>query len=97
MDQLNEQCLHRLVITNRERVALEGVLAVDSFDAREIILDTELGMMAIRGEDLNIKQLDLEDGRLFVEGLVKAIDYLENSLAASGKGRAKGLFNRLFS
>lgn len=92
----NEQCLHRIVITNREQVALEGVIHVDSFDDREIILETELGMMAIRGEDLHIKQLSLDDGQLSVEGVVKAVDYLEGSIVGAGKNRNKGFFNRIF-
>lgn len=92
----NEQCLHRIVITNREQIALEGVIHVDSFDDREIILETELGMMAIRGEDLHIKQLSLDDGQLSVEGVVKAVDYLEGGIATAGKNRNKGFFNRIF-
>lgn len=97
MNQPREQCLHRIVVTNREQVALEGVIHVDSFDDQEIILETELGMMAIRGEDLHIKQLSLDDGQLSVEGMVKAVDYLEGGLVSAGKSRKKGLFNRLFS
>jgi sporulation protein YabP len=97
VNQSQEQCLHRIVITNREQVALEGVIHVDSFDDQEVILETELGMMAIRGEDLHIKQLSLDEGKLSVEGMVKAIDYLEGGLANVGKSRSKGLFSRIFS
>ncbi len=96
MNQSHEQCLHRIVITNREQVTLEGVIHVDSFDDQEIILETELGMMAIRGEDLHIKQLSLDEGQLSVEGVVKAVDYLEGGLGAAGKNRNKGFFNRVF-
>jgi|LSQX01.1.fsa_nt_gb sporulation protein YabP len=97
MNQSQEQCLHRIVITNREQVALEGVIHVDSFDDQEIILETELGMMAIRGDDLHIKQLSLDNGQLSVEGVVRAVDYLEGGLTGAGKSRKKGFINRLFS
>lgn len=97
MNQSNEQCLHRIVITNREQVSLEGVIHVDSFDDQEIILETELGMMAIRGEELHIKQLSLDNGQLSVEGVVRAVDYLEGGLVNAGKGRKRGFINRLFS
>ncbi|NLW16766.1 MAG: sporulation protein YabP [Firmicutes bacterium] len=97
MNQLPEQYLHRIVITNRELVALEGVIHVDSFDDQEVILETELGMMAIRGEDLHIKQLSLDEGKLSVEGMVKAVDYLDGGIVQAGKKRSKGLFQRLFS
>ena len=85
------------MVTNREQVALDGVIHVDSFDDREIILETELGMMAIRGEDLHIKQLSLDDGHLNVEGVVRTVDYLEGGVVPGGKNRSKGFFNRLFS
>lgn len=96
MNQSHEQCLHRIVVTNREQIALEGVIHVDSFDDREVILETELGMMAIRGEDLHIKQLSLDDGKLNVEGVVRTVEYLEGGLVTAGKNRSKGFFNRIF-
>ncbi|MGI5823493.1 MAG: YabP/YqfC family sporulation protein, partial [Dethiobacteria bacterium] len=40
---------HRLVIDNRERLEITGVLNVDSFDDQEIVLETEQGLLAMRG------------------------------------------------
>ncbi len=34
---------HQLVLAERERLTLDGVIHVESFDDREIVLDTELG------------------------------------------------------
>ena len=95
MNQLNEHPLHQVTVSNREQVAVEGVIHVDSFDDREVILETELGMMAIRGEDLHIKQLNLEDGHLSIEGVVKTVDYLEDGLVVGGKSRNKGWLQRI--
>ena len=61
---------HRLVIENRQHTDINGVLHVDSFDDQEIILETEQGLLAVRGEDLHIKQLNLEQGELLIEGLI---------------------------
>lgn len=96
MNQPNEQHLHRIVITSREQATVEGVIHVDSFDDQEIILETDLGMMGIRGEDLHIKQLSLDEGYLSIEGVIKTVDYLEDGMVSSGRGKRKGLFDRLF-
>lgn len=66
---------HSLQIVNREQVTVQGVLAVESFDDEEIILETEMGMLTLRGEELHIKQLDLESGKFAVEGFVNSLVY----------------------
>lgn len=96
VNQPIEQHLHRIVVTSREQATVEGVIHVDSFDDREIILETDLGMMGIRGEDLHIKQLSLDEGYLSIEGVIKTVDYLEDGLVGSSKGKRKGLLDRLF-
>ncbi len=95
MNQAMESAVHRIVVTNREQATVEGVIHVDSFDDSEIILETDLGMMAIRGEDLHIKQLSLDEGHLSIEGVVKTVDYLEDGIGG-GRAKSKGLLDRLF-
>lgn len=96
MNQPNEQHLHRIVITSREQATVEGVIRVDSFDDQEIILETDLGMMGIRGEDLHIKQLSLDEGYLSIEGVIKTVEYLEDGMVGSARGKHKSFFDRLF-
>lgn len=66
---------HSLSITNREQAQVQGVLSVESFDDEEIILETDLGMLTIRGEELAIKQLDLETRRFAVDGYIMSCTY----------------------
>lgn len=85
---------HELTLTNREQVQISGVLHLATFDDEQIVLDTELGTLTVKGEDLHIKQLDLDAGRLSVEGLVTSVAY------GPGKGRlgrqkGRGLLDRL--
>jgi len=87
---------HRVTITNREQAVVEGVVHVEKFDEEEIVIETDLGMMAIRGEDLHIKEISLEQGRMVVDGAVRSIDYLEDSVRA-GKGKGRGWIERIFS
>lgn len=87
---------HRVVITNREQIQIYGVLHVDSFDDAEIILETDLGLLALQGEELHIKQLDLDQGRLEIEGIVKSMDYVEEMGLNGIRKKGKGFFERVF-
>lgn len=88
---LEEQ--HEISIVNREFVTIKGVIHVDSFDAEEIVLDTDLGLLTIKGEDLHIKQLNLEQGNFCVEGLITALQYSAGGRLKGRKG--KGFLDRL--
>lgn len=82
---------HRLVMENRETIALTGVQKVQSFDPKEIILETELGILSIKGEQLGIKQLNLEESLVDIEGYVSALIYHR-----SGGSSRQGLMQRIF-
>lgn len=84
---------HEVVLTNREKLTIKGVNNVDSFDEKEIILQTDLGVLSLKGENLQIKQLDLEQGCFAVEGLITSLQY-----SVSGRDirdRGKGFLERL--
>jgi|SRR5690606_27925574 len=83
---------HQLALKNRERLAVEGVLNVDSFDPREIVLQIEDGMLTIRGEGLQIRELNVEAATLVVEGRVQSMEYGGEGAAAKGKGLLARLF-----
>ncbi|MCL6451291.1 MAG: sporulation protein YabP [Acetobacteraceae bacterium] len=86
---------HEVSIINREQVTIKGVVNVESFDDEEVILGTEVGTLAIRGEDLHIRQLDLAQGSFAVEGLVTALQYSQAPRGRGPRGKGKGLLDRL--
>lgn len=83
---------HNVLMENREHVSLTGVVDVLSFDEEGIIADTEQGMIVIKGSNLHVGKLNLEDGQLSVDGFVESIDYTDGQL-----GKGKGSFlGRIF-
>lgn len=90
-----QQERHKLVVDNREKVEISGVLNVDSFDDQEIILETEQGLLAMRGEELHIKHLNLEQGELIIEGFLLEFAYSEER-SSRLKDRGRSFFERLF-
>lgn len=86
---------HHVSIEEREHTSIQGVLNVESFDDREIVLETDLGILTIRGEDLHIAKLDLDEGEFAVNGLIWSLEY--SAVGQKGfKGKGKGLIDRLF-
>lgn len=85
---------HEIVMLNRKTLAVTGVQKVESFDAEEFLLNTECGFLAIRGQNLHIKNLNLEDGEVAIEGTILDMGYIDGGQSAQEK--AKGLFSKLF-
>ncbi len=90
-----QQGMHRLIIDKREKIEVSGVLNVDSFDDQEIILETDQGLLAMRGEDLHINHLNLEQGELIIEGFLLELAYSEERNLRR-KDRGKSFLGRLF-
>lgn len=81
-----------LRLLNRRLLDISGVLNVESFDNEEFLLQTELGHLTITGQQLHIKNLNLEQGLVSIEGQVNSMFYLEPGASSSGKG----FFGKLF-
>ncbi|MDD4657862.1 MAG: sporulation protein YabP [Eubacteriales bacterium] len=66
---------HKLVLLNQEQMDLIGVSRVESFNPEEILLETSHGLLNIKGEGLDMKNLNLERGVVEIVGLVTEIRY----------------------
>lgn len=84
---------YKVVMTNRKNLLVEGVQNVDSFDDAEIILDTKMGTLVLKGDNLHVVQLNLEDGTFIVEGVFKSLDFSDEKKGIKGKG--KGFIERI--
>ena len=66
---------HRLVINNRKTGTVTGVLDVLSFDLNEILLETEQGMLMVKGTDMHVNRLNLEKGEVDLAGNIGISDW----------------------
>lgn len=87
---------HQIVVRGRAEATIGGVVHVDSFDDREIVLDTELGSLTLTGHDLQIKQLDLAQGTFRVEGRIDTVAYAADAKSGRGARSSGGVLGRLF-
>ncbi len=94
MEDLNSSTrTHKITMTNRASCTISGVSDVLSFDIHEILLETDQGMLMIKGEDLHVNRLTLERGEVDVEGKLDSFTYSD----VSGAGhKGESFLNRLF-
>ncbi|AZR74955.1 sporulation protein YabP [Anoxybacter fermentans] len=79
---------HEFTLTNRKYLSMSGVKEVISYNEHQIHLETVQGSCLVKGNGLNIQHLNLENGKLVVEGEISTIDY-----NVSG---GRGFINRIF-
>lgn len=80
---------HTLILENRSEIRMTGVKDIGSFSDTKIILDTALGELTVRGEELHVIGLDPETGDFSMTGRVKSLMY-------SSFSSRDNIFRRLF-
>ena len=84
---------HKLLLTDRRTCTISGVNDVLSFDVNEILLETEQGMLMIKGNELHVSRLSLDKGEVDVDGRMDSFTYSEN---AGYGAKGESLIARLF-
>ena len=85
--------MHKVSITNRRSCMVGGVNDVLSFDINEVLLETEQGMLMIKGSELHVSRLSLDKGEVDVDGSVDSLTYSDS---AGAREKTESFFSRLF-
>ena len=81
MDQFENNSVQKnsmvqnIVLENRKKLSISGVKDVLSFDDRMVNLDTDLGMLTVKGEDIRINKLSLDTTDVIIEGNISSLIY----------------------
>ena len=86
--------VHKVYLNARKTAVMSGVRDVLSFDAKEVYLETEQGILLIRGDELHVNRLSLEKGEVDVDGRIDSLAY---SVKEDTAGKATSFFGRMFS
>lgn len=83
---------HSVSIADRKNILLSGVKKLNSFDESEFFVDSIMGSIIIKGENLELVKLDTFQGNLSIKGKLNSITYLEDKT----KIKAENIISRLF-
>ena len=67
--------IQNIILENRGKLSISGVLDVLSFDDQVVILETELGLLTVKGENIRINKLSIDTSEVIVEGNIFSLAY----------------------
>lgn len=73
----NEQNENIITLKNRKLLEIKGIKKLESLNSNEFYMSTSLGDLIVRGENLEMQQLDIDKGNLWISGMVYSLEYLE--------------------
>lgn len=85
--------MQNVILENRNKLHLTGILDVLNFDEQIVTLDTELGILIIKGSDLRLNKFNLENAELSVDGEVTSLTYDDKSYSSK---KGEGLLTKIF-
>ena len=89
----NGNIIQNLILENRERLTITGVIDVLSFDDQIVIVETQLGLLTIKGEDLRINKLSLDSSEVIIEGEIYNLGHSEQNASKNG---SSNIFGKIF-
>ena len=93
MEEKQYSKAHKLTLSNRRTGTVTGVSDVISFDITEVLLETEQGMLMIKGDDLHVNRLTLDKGEVDIDGKIDSFTYSD---VTAGGGKGESLLSRIF-
>ena len=90
---LSSTVIQNLVLENREKLSISGVLDVLSFDDQVVIVETELGLLNVKGDNLRINKLSIDTSEVVVEGDIYSMIYSEKD---TNKKTTTSLLGKIF-
>lgn len=87
-----EEKKSNLILENRKKLNLTGVVEVISFDEVQIILNTNLGGLAIKGTGLKMNKLDVQNGEIVIVGFINSFVYTNTKVKQDKESILRKLF-----
>ena len=85
MEEKKTMNMHNLIMENRAKLRLTGVIDIHSFDDELVLIETQMGILTVKGTELKMNKLNLENNELVVEGKISALVYSDTESIKKGK------------
>ncbi len=87
-----ETISHAVNLIERKNITLTGVKKIDSFNSNEFLLDSNMGYITLKGNNLEIVKLDTFQGNVSIKGTINSLSYSDKY----NKQKEESVFNKLF-
>lgn len=84
--------IQNLILENRNKLSVSGVRDVLSFDDQVVIMETELGLLTVKGENLKINKLSIDTQEVVVEGEISNLSYSDHGKKEQDNGFLSKIF-----
>lgn len=92
MNSLANSVIQNIILENRNKLNISGVQDVLSFDDQVVIIETDLGLLTVKGENLKINKLSIDTEEVIIEGEINNLGYSDHTK----KEQEGGLFSKIF-
>ncbi len=86
----NNNIIQNIILENREKLTVTGVVDVLSFDDQIVIVETQLGLLTIKGEELRINKLSIDSLEVIIEGEIFNLGYSDANVNKKNNGSLLG-------
>lgn len=87
-----QELVHNMTLKGRKEMEITGIKHVESFDHQAFHLETIMGFLIVEGKNLEMVNVDVEQGIVSLKGKIDRFMYV----SPEEKGKAKGVFSKLF-
>ena len=91
IEEKQTNIMQNVILENRKKLTLTGIRDVLSFDDEIVVVESELGLLNIKGTDLRVNKITVETGDVIVDGTIRAIEYSDKDI-----GPKQGLMSKIF-
>ena len=85
--------IQNLILENRGKLSISGVLDVLSFDDQVVMVETEMGLLTVKGENLRINKLSIDTSEVLVEGNISSLSYSDKEIE---KNKNSSIISKIF-
>ena len=89
--EYNEILNHNINIIERKSISLTGIKKLNNFNDKEFFVESVMGHIIIKGDNLELIKMDTFQGNLSIKGLITSVNYIDNNKMKTDK-----IISRLF-
>lgn len=82
---------HDVKLEGRKKLELTGVIEVVNFNEENVILETSTGGLLIKGSNMKVNVLNVENGDMCIDGFINSLTYVSKD-----KTKKESILKKMF-